>query len=178
MLNENVIPRNQIEIVSKLSSGQFGYVYKGKSNTIRLSLNKNWTSQKWHSTCALINHFFILLIFIKSRRIKPYLSSQLELRMRLLLNQLSAISSPQQSQLLITDSKHSGIRHRVVSSELQQGLMSYVKSRHLGDIPGILINPCLHLSVQLARRKPPCTIRQNASTFFIEALIVLSKSVE
>ena len=56
MLNENVIPRNQIEIVSKLSSGQFGYVYKGKSNTIRLSLNKNWTSQKWHSTCALINH--------------------------------------------------------------------------------------------------------------------------
>ena len=57
MLNENVIPRNQIEIVSKLSSGQFGYVYKGKSNSIRLSLNKNWTSQKWHSTCALINHF-------------------------------------------------------------------------------------------------------------------------
>ena len=52
MLNENVIPRNQIEIISKLSSGQFGYVYKGKSNTIRLSLNKNWTSQKWHSTCS------------------------------------------------------------------------------------------------------------------------------
>ena len=46
MLNENVIPRNQIEIVSKLSSGQFGYVYKGKSNSIRLSLNKKLDKPK------------------------------------------------------------------------------------------------------------------------------------
>ena len=61
----------------------------------------------------------------------------------------------------------------VLHCQLRQGLISYIKSCHLGDIPGILINPCLHLSVQLARRKPPCTIRQNASTFFIEALIVL-----
>ena len=57
MLKENVIPRDQIEIISKLSSGQFGYVYKGKSNKIRLVWAK--TGQAKNGTV----HVLILITF-------------------------------------------------------------------------------------------------------------------